>query len=393
MRKSFNPPETSKVLLFAGVLVVATNLRAPFTGLPPVLDLVTRDFHLTTTMTGLILTLPLLVFALLSPISAWLGKKLGLSRALFAGVSLVAGGILLRAFDTPGALFTGTAVIGAGIAIANVLLPSLIKRSFPERIGLITGCYVLSMGIAATIASTAIVPLSASIGWSNALLALIVLPLLAIALWIPQLRRSPAAEVVITPRGSSSVIWHSALAWQVTLFLGLNSVISYIAISWLPAILTDAGMTPAKAGTMHGILQLAIALPGLIIGPTLRHMKDQRIAAVISAGSMALGFLGLMVFPCQAAIWSVLLGLGSGASFILGLTFIGLRTEHAGQAAVLSGMAQCIGYLLAAAGPVVIGKLHEIFHNWYMPLILCVTLALFDAVFGLLAGRQRIISR
>jgi CP family cyanate transporter-like MFS transporter len=179
------------------------------------------------------------------------------------------------------------------------------------------------------------------------------------------------------------------LAWQVTLFFGLNSTIYYIGISWLPAILTDAGMSPERAGSVHGVLQFATAVPGLVLGLVLRHIHDQRLPAAGSALMSAVALLGLIVAPQQALVWSALFGLGTGSGIIMGLTFIGLRTGHVQQAAALSGMAQCVGYLLAAAGPPVMGLLHDALGSWQVPLGICVMLALVIAVMGMLAGRDR----
>lgn len=208
-------------------------------------------------------------------------------------------------------------------------------------------------------------------------------------------------DPVGSPHGSSryalaTAWWRGlapALAWQVTLFLGLNSTIYYIAIGWLPTILIEAGMSPAKAGSLHGVLQLATAVPGLFLAVLLRGRRDQRLPAAAVAGFSVVALLGLMVAPQLALVWSILFGLGTGAGIILGLTFIGLRTGDARQAATLSGMSQLIGYLLAAAGPMAMGALHDALGGWRVPLGVCVVLALIAVFMGLLAGRDRQIGR
>ena len=279
-----------------------------------------------------------------------------------------------------------------GIAAGNVLLPSLVKRDFTHNIAALTGAYALAMGIAAALSSAAIVPLAHSLGWSAALATLLILPLAALAVWMTQWGRdkAPAAAAPSPPHGGR--VWRSALAWQVTLFLGLNSTIYYIVIGWLPTILIDAGMSPAKACSLHGVLQLATAIPGLFLAVLLRGRRDQRIPAAAVAGFSAIALLGLMVAPQFALIWSVLFGVGTGAGIILGLTFIGLRTGDARQAATLSGMSQLIGYLLAAAGPMAMGSLHDVLGGWRVPLGVCALLALVTVFMGLLAGRDRRIS-
>ncbi|WP_027016306.1 CynX/NimT family MFS transporter [Comamonas composti] len=379
----------SGAVILIGILLVASNLRAPFTGLPPLLGTIQADFGLSTLATGALTTLPLLAFALLSPFSALLARKYGLERTLFAAVAAIALGIALRSAPAVWCLYVGTGIIGMGIAVGNVLLPSLVKRDFPRHVASLTGAYALAMGVAAALGSVAVIPLAQVWGWQSALLAFLILPAAAMAVWMTQLsdHSQPAAKTSTPPHDGK--VWHSTLAWQVTLFLGLNSTIYYIVVGWLPSILTDAGMSPAQAGSMHGVLQLATAVPGLLLGPILRRMRDQRLAAAAVCLFSAIALLGLCIAPKFALVWSILFGIGTGAGIILGLSFIGLRTGNAHQAAALSGMSQCIGYLLAAAGPMAIGALHDALGGWTISLVLCMGLALVAALVGVLAGRNR----
>ena len=379
----------NNAVLLAGILLIAANLRAPFTGLPPLLGAIQADFGLSTLATGALTTLPLLAFALLSPFSALLAREYGLERALFGALIAIALGIALRSAGAAWSLYVGTGIIGMGIAVGNVLLPSLVKRDFPGHIASLTGTYALAMGIAAALGSAAVIPLAQTWGWRSALLAFLILPLPALIIWTRQLadRSSPAADTSTPPHGGK--VWHSALAWQVTLFLGLNSTIYYVAIGWLPTILTDAGMSPARAGSLHGVLQLATAIPGLLLGPILRRVRDQRLAAGSACMFSAIALLGFWAAPQFAFVWSILFGVGTGAGIILGLSFIGLRTSNARQAATLSGMSQCVGYLLASVGPMAIGALHDASGGWAISLVLCAGLAIVAALMGLLAGRNR----
>lgn len=393
MTTSIHRPAASKAILLAGILLIAANLRAPFTGLPPLLSFLQSDFNLSTTAASALTTLPLLAFAIVSPLSARVARALGIERALFVALVVIAAGIGLRSTGPLWGLYVGTGLIGMGIAIGNVLLPSLIKRDFPYHIAALTGAYALSMGVAAALLSGLAVPMAEQWGWSGSLGAFIVLPLSALAVWVSQLKvPAPQAAEQQAPSARSISIWRVGLAWQVTLFFGLNSTIYYVGIGWLPAILADAGMSPERAGSVHGVLQFATAVPGLVLGLILRHIHDQRLPAAGSALMSAVALLGFMAAPQQALWWSALFGLGTGAGIIMGLTFIGLRTGSAQQAAALSGMAQCIGYLLAAAGPPVMGRLHDSLGSWTVPLGICAILALVIAVMGLLAGRDRRIA-
>ena len=380
---------TGKTLLLIGILLIAANLRAPFTSLPPVLGFIQDSFHLGSVATGALTALPLLAFALLSPVSAMMARKHGLERTLFGALIAIALGIVLRSVGASWGLYLGTAIIGMGIAAGNVLLPSLVKRDFSTRVASVTGAYALIMGIAAALGSAVVTPMAGAWGWTGALLAFLVLPVLAMLLWGKQLAAHTVPGKHAEVPKENGKVWHAALAWQVTLFLGLNSTIYYVIVGWLPTILTDAGMSATEAGSFHGVMQLATAVPGLVLGPILRRMRDQRLAGAAVCLCSAIALVGLDVAPQLAIIWSILFGIGTGAGIILGLSLIGLRTRNAMQAAALSGMSQCVGYLLASAGPMVIASLHDMLGGWGIPLQLCAVLAVIAAVMGYLAGRDR----
>lgn len=379
-----------RVLLIIGILMIATTLRVTFTGAAPLLDAIRAEYGLTTAQTGLLTTLPLLAFALISPLAAGVARRMGMERSLFAALLLICAGIALRSLPSSLLLFIGTAVIGCGIALGNVLLPGMLKRDFAQHVAKLTGAYSLTMGAAAAIGSAAMVPIAQSgAGWHGALLTLMIFPLLALLLWLPRLRHGAPAALSATGALHSRGIWRSALAWQVTLYLGINSLIYYIVIGWLPSILISQGFSEAQAGSLHGVLQLATAAPGLLVPLVLHRLRDQRAIAALVALLCAAGALGLWLQPGHAAIWTVVYGFGSGATMILGLTFIGLRASSAHQAAALSGMAQSVGYLLAACGPPLMGKVHDASGDWHLPLIACALLSVVMALCGAFAGRDR----
>lgn len=379
-----------RVLLIIGILMIATTLRVTFTGAAPLLDAIRADYGLTTAQTGMLTTLPLLAFALISPLAAGVARRIGMERSLFAALLLICAGIALRSLPSSLLLFIGTAVIGCGIALGNVLLPGMLKRDFAQHVAKLTGAYSLTMGVAAALGSAAMVPIAQSgAGWHGALLTLMIFPLLALLLWLPRLRHGAPAALSASGALHSRGIWRSALAWQVTLYLGINSLIYYIVIGWLPSILISQGFSEAQAGSLHGVLQLATAAPGLLVPLVLHRLRDQRAIAALVALLCAAGALGLWLQPGHAAIWTVVYGFGSGATMILGLTFIGLRASSAHQAAALSGMAQSVGYLLAACGPPLMGKVHDASGDWHLPLIACALLSVVMALCGAFAGRNR----
>lgn len=235
-----------------------------------------------------------------------------------------------------------------------------------------------------------VVPLALNgFGWQGALLMLMCFPLLALFLWLPQWRSQQHANLSTSRALHTRGIWRSPLAWQVTLFLGINSLVYYVIIGWLPAILISQGYSEAQAGSLHGLLQLATAAPGLLIPLFLHHVKDQRGIAAFVALMCAVGAVGLCFMPAHAITWTLLFGFGSGATMILGLTFIGLRASSAHQAAALSGMAQSVGYLLAACGPPLMGKIHDANGDWSVPLMGVAILSLLMAIFGLAPGETK----
>lgn len=380
---------SGQVLLVWGLLVVAANLRSSLTGVGPVLDQVQADLGLAPATAGLVNTLPLLAFAVVSPLVPRLAARWGPERLLGAALVVLTLGIVVRMTPTASLLFAGTALIGIGIAVGNVLLPSLIKRDFPSRVGLLTAAYATVMGGVAAVASGVAVPISehASQGWSAALGWWAVPALVAVVLWLPQLRKPrPAAGPVRQGR----LPWNSALAWAVTAFMGLQSLGFYVAVTWLPQVFQDSGMAATAAGGLLFVFQAVAVAISLAVPVVLRWAHDQRAVATISSAVLLAGYLGLLIAPGWALLWSVVLGLGGGACLVLALAFLGLRAPDPEAAGALSALAQSIGYLLAAIGPVIFGVLHTASSGWQAPIILMCVASAGQTIVAIAAGRGTI---
>ena len=379
-------------LLVLGIVLLAANLRPALTGVAPLIGQIRADTGISNGAAGLLTTLPLLAFGLLSPIAPRVARRFGMERALLACLLVLAAGILLRWAGAVATLFLGTVVLGAAIAVANVLLPSLVKREFPEHAGLMTSVYSASLGISATLAASVSVPLAqlAGIGWRGALAVWALPALLAGVAWLPQLGLgSHPADPSARRFPGVRDLWRSPLAWQVTLFMGLQSLAYYVTLTWLPEILQAEGMSATRAGWMLGLSQ-AVAIMTMFLAPMIAERRpSQRGLVVVAVGMSGVGALGLLVAGSTAStLWVVLLGLGQGASFSLALTFFALRAPDPAHAAALSGMAQSVGYLLAAGGPFLFGVLRDVTGAWKVPLALLLTVTICLLIAGIGAARD-----
>ncbi|EOR25861.1 hypothetical protein A499_03598 [Niallia nealsonii AAU1] len=383
-------------MIIVGIIFIAVNLRAPLTSVGPLVGIIKDEVHISNTLAGMITTLPLLSFALFSPIVPKLARKIGVEVIILISIIFLTIGIILRSLSGVATLYIGTAVLGLAISVSNVLLPSLIKRDFPTRIGLMTGVYSISMNLLGAIASGISVPIAIGLGfgWQGALGIWGMLSFISIVLWVPQIKRQNRETTDIQNQvlESNVNLWRSALAWQVTLFMGLQSMVFYILIAWLPEILKQQGISSDQSGWLLSVMQLAL-LPFTFIVPIIAgRMKSQRFLVTITTILLLSGTLGLIYGSLSLIVcWIVMLGIGGGFAFSLAMMFFGLRTENAGQAAELSGMAQSVGYLLAAIGPTLFGYLHDVTNSWTIPLFILVGASILLLLFGLGAARDRYI--
>ncbi|GAM64634.1 hypothetical protein JCM19232_4326 [Vibrio ishigakensis] len=351
-----------------------------------------QSLNLSTTVLGLLSSLPLITFAIVSPFALPLLKHLQLKKSICFALLSILIGILLRSGGHVVLLCIGTIFIGIGIAIGNVLLPVAVKQSFPYRIAVITSLYTFAMGIGSTLTSATMVPLShwnpSSVsGWQFALLFNLILTIPALLFWL--LNKNQNAEQRKTAKLPLTRVLKSAVAWQVTLAIGLNSVTFYAFSSWLPKILIDSGMPETDAGYIYGFLQFATIWPGLVLIPFLARLKSTQILILSTAIGTVISVLGLMFAPQFAIFWTLLFGFCNCATFVIGLSFVGLRTNSGEEAAALSAMSQSFGYLIATCGPPVLGLIHELTGSWNWALSIVIVTGSLCALFAGLAARDK----
>ncbi len=401
------PLAAGGALLVAGILALAFNLRLAITGLPPVFPELESVLHVSAGSLAVLAALPVLCFGVFSGTAAPLARRFGEERVLGAALCLLALGLVARGLAPSVLLFPGTIVAGGSIALLNVLLPSLVKRRMPARAGLVIGCYLLMLAVGAIVASLIAVPLFTAAGSGHAAaglnLAIWAAPaLLAALIWTPQLRYrttpEPGDAGIAGPgrgaRGGAIAMGRSFLAWQVTLFMGFQSLAYYATLSWFPTMFRDRGVTAAHAGDLLALMNLGNAVTAMLLPVLAQRAKDQRALAVLSAAATGAGLAGAAFAPTAgAAEFMVLLGLGQGATLGLAIFYTMARAPDARTAASLSAFAQGAGYLIASTGPLAIGFLHTATGGWTVPnwVLLCV--AVVELITGWLAGRARMVPK
>lgn len=410
--------------LLLALVLIALNLRPALSSLAPVLETIRQSLQLSASNAGLLTTLPVLCLGLFAPFAPFLARRLGMRQSVYLGLWLLALGLILRSLFGLFGLFLGSVLAGAAIGIVGVLLPGLLKREFPQHASTLTGVYTMALCLGAALAAAFTVPITEIFAddwrWG---LAIWVLPvILALACWRPHLPAKSAAAAAATTtvatvglpqvsqntplasgqslRHEARSLWRDRLAWQITLYMGLQSSLAYIVFGWLPAILSGRGLSTLEAGWMLGGSVL-VQLPSALIAPWLATRttskwlgNDQRLAISLTILLVLIGLLGCLYAPVQQLwLYAVILGLGQGASFSLALSLLVLRAPDALLAARLSSMAQSVGYILAALGPLLVGLIYEQTGHWQSLTPLFITISLGALLFGLAAGRNRLVGQ
>lgn len=367
---------------------MALNLRPALASVGPLVPEMRADTGLSNAALGALTTLPLLAFGCVSLFTSVVTRRIGIERAVVLALALLAAGTALRAAPAVPALYLGTTILGVGVALGNVLLPAIAKRDFPHRSGPITSLYSSTMGLGATAAAGLSVPLAAILGWRGALGIWVAPALLALVVWLPRVTGPRPPRNVQARRVTLRALGRSKLAWQVALYMGLQSLTFYVVIAWLPDLLQTRGMSEGAAGWLLALSQATGVLGTAVVPVWAGRRVDQR-RIIWTLGVLEAVSLGGLLLPggALAAVWVALLGFVLGGTFGLALTLLVLRSSDAESAGELSGMAQSVGYLVAATGPTAFGYLHDVTAGWTLPLLFLAGILGAKVSFGLPAGR------
>jgi MFS transporter, CP family, cyanate transporter len=391
-------------LLVVAVAAAGFNLRTTITSLPPLFPDLQARLHLSSASLSLLAATPVICFGVVSAFAAWLNRRFGEEPILLAALAVLTAGLLLRGADPGVLLFPGTALAASAIAILNVLLSSMVKRRWPQRAGLLIGIYLTALSVGAILSSLLSVPLYKSSGRSVPLaLGLWAAPAaLAVVLWLPQLRyRTMGAAAPVeagpesaaaSPAGARLKVYAHALTWQVTAFMGLQSLLYYAALSWLPTIYQDRGDSAVIAGNLLALMAVGNLATSLVVPVLAQRRPGQRALVVPSLLGTCAGLAGCLWAPLgQAPLWVLVLGVAQGACLALAIFFMMARAPNPGVAASLSAFSQSVGYLFASVGPLVVGLLHTATGSWNLPMVLLLALGACELVAGLLAGRPLVL--
>jgi CP family cyanate transporter-like MFS transporter len=387
-------PRRDQVLLIAGIILIGFNLRPALSGVGPLIAMIRVSTGLSNSMLGLLTTLPLVAFGILSTLTPLFTRRFGIEKTLSGALLLLTLGIALRAFGYIPLLFLGTILLGIAIAFGNVLLPALVKRDFDKRSGFMTSLYSGMMGVGAALAAGLSVPIAESFpgSWKTSLGVWGVFSFVAFLVWISQNKFSVPTNSKRSFKKAMKDLGSNSLAWNVALFLGLQSIAFYVILAWLPDILISKGFSSSEAGWYLSLSQVTGVLGSVLVPVIAAKKDDQRkyISALILLEAISL--IGLWLGTnATVFLWVSGIGFSLGGSFGLALLFIVLRSSDSETATELSGMSQSIGYLLAATGPILIGAVFDLTGDWDTALYILFMILFFKLYTGLKAGKARAI--
>lgn len=380
-------------LVLCAMILLATNMRSPIVALGSIAPVVQGALHISETQIGWLGAVPMLTFALGAFIAPAIGKRFGLENTLIAMISLLTMGMIVRSLiPTWMGFLGGTLLLTLAIGFANTLAAPVIKQRTPNHIPLITGLFSLTMTVSAGIVAGVVLPLSEQVGWQWALGGWSILGVFAIVIWVfLRLRLGSSSDqiVPIATQGSSDIsMWRTSFAWQIAIFMGLQSLLFYTAASFLPSIWLSKGLSAVSAGQMNSVFQFMAPVAILSLTWLVNRGRPIQALAVFAAVLNVIGILGVSYLSADLAwLWSALMGIGCSAIFTLSMMLFSMRTYTANQSSELSGMAQAVGYLIAFFGPLGTGWLHEATDNWDLPLFIMLILMVVNVGFAWLVSR------
>lgn len=388
------------IWVLLGMIFVASTLRAPLTSVGPVIDLIKTDLNISNSLAGLLTTIPLILFGMVSPFVSRIINRLTMTGTVLSALCLLFIAILLRVSGDVGLFIFGTILLGMAIAIGNVCLPSYVKWRFPLQIGLFTGVYSATMNLTAGLGGGLSYPLSelSPLGYRLSLSFWVILTLLAIIFWIPQFKKSRESELQSEhtfkqdDKGPKINLLKSKLAWAVALTMAMQSMIFYTVIAWMPTILIDKGLSPTAAGYLLMLNQFS-QVPMTFIFPIIASkMKNQKLLVTIVSLLFVIGFSFLFVDIYIFWILGIIVaGFGMGAGFSLCMMFFSIRARTNNGSMNLSGFGQSVGYFIAAIGPFLIGLLHDILGGWTIGILSLIVISILFYIVALQASTNKYV--
>ncbi|HIZ95923.1 MAG TPA: MFS transporter [Candidatus Ligilactobacillus excrementavium] len=379
-----------KNVLIIGIILFAGCMRTPIGMVSPLLSNIQETLGVPAGLLGSITTIPLLCFALFSPFVPKLGKKFGNELIMFIAVFVLALGNYFRVFSTS-ALLLGTLLVGLSIAVLNVLMPVTIAQEYPQRVGVMTSIYTFSMTLFSALASGQSVALAEQVGWQKAMQSVSVLAIVGMVFWILALKGMHKTKA---GKKTGSSVWKARGAWFMSAFMGLQSLLFYTTLTWVPTILVDHGLSRGQASQLFGLMQLASLVSSYFV-PILAYRFKHTRGIILT---MAVGFIaGIMLLMIPTAsvgltvVVVIVLGLASNMAFSLAMALFNIKTDTPEQTAEISGMAQAVGYVLAAFGPIGIGYIQQVTGSWNVPLIILLVVVVALTVAGLAVDKRRTV--
>ena len=380
--------------LVATIIILGLCLRIPILSVSPLMDTITHELNLSAASAGWLSTIPVLCFGTVALAAPALTRRWGMDTILLAMFVLLLFGLLVRTLEPISLLFGGTVLVGAGIAVANVIMPGFIKREAPNRVGPMTAIYSASISASGAIGAGLTIPImnAFDLDWRGGMRWPAAIVMIGVLVLIPWQLSSRSGRHIRGGQGARANLWRNRVAWFVTLYMGMQSFLFFSANAWLPTYLISEGMDEQTAGFMLGLSPLA-GVAGSFIAPLLlNRRRDQQWLIWLSSALCVVGLVGMILTPMTGTVvWVLLFGFGSGMTLSLALSFIGLRTPDSHYAADLSMMAQASGYMIAAIGPIGIGAAHDIFGNWQLPFVLILASTVILTFVGLGAAKSRLV--